>query len=344
MALKDDFAVVLETFGKAFVPQRVRPILREHFQKAGLYVIPYKLFGLLFFAAVTITSALYTHFWPFFRPLVFYQLVFWTFLFWAAVLGGAAATMIGLVYIWLDVKIFRRTRAMETVLPDFLTVVSENLRAGMTIDRALWRAIKPEFGVLATEITIASKKVMTGQDVEKSLTALTDAYDSPTMKRAFGLIIEALKSGGELADIIDRVVENIRQNTILKQRMMANAVQFTIFISFIVMVVSPGLFALAYNLLVMIQAFGAKLTVGTAVTPAAAFLSFGGVAVKLDDFRFFSQMSLVVISIFAAMIVSSISKGDMKSGLKYIPTFILVSLLLYSFFLKTLLAVFGGII
>ncbi len=346
MTLLDDFGLVLETFGKAFIPEQFRPTLRGHFQKAGIYIIPYKLFGLLFLASISITSALYTHFWSFFKKLLTLKLITYTFTFWTIVGGIAAATMIGAVYMWIDVHIFRRTRSMESVLPDFLTVVSENLRAGMTVDRALWKAVKPEFGILATEIRIASKKVMTGQDVDVVLRELTEKYDSPTMKRAFGLIIEAIKSGGELADTVDRIVDNIRQNNILKEKMMANAVQFTIFITFIVTVVAPGLFALAYNLLVMMQAFGAKLTVSGAGGGGAAssFLSFGGVAVKLEDFRFFSQMCIAIIGFFAAMIVSSISKGDIKAGLKYVPIFILVGLLLYTLMLNALLAVFGGII
>ncbi|MBI4441376.1 type II secretion system F family protein [Candidatus Woesearchaeota archaeon] len=346
MTLKDDFGLVLEMFGKAFVPERVRPGIRAHFQKAGIYVIPYKLFGLLFLLSVSITSALYKLAWSTFKGYAVFKLVFSTFLFWAIVGGAAAALMIAVVYIWIDVQIFRRTRAMEGVLSDFLTVMSENLRAGMTVDRALWKAVKPEFGVLSAEIKIASKKVMTGQDVDTVLRELTEKYDSPMMKRAFGLIIEAIKAGGEIAEIIDRTVENIRQNNILKEKMMANAVQFTIFISFIVMVIAPGLFALAYNLLVMIQAFGAKLTVAGATAGGAAstFLSFGGVAVALDDFKFFSQLCITIIGFFAAMIVSSISKGDIKSGLKYVPTFVLVGLLVYTFLLKTLLAIFGGLV
>lgn len=344
MTIKDDFGLVLETFGKAFVPDRFRPIIRGHFQKAGIYVIPYKLFGLLFLASVSVTSALYTHFWPFFRKLAMLKLISYTFAFWAVVGGITAATMIGAVYVWIDIRIFRRTHAMETVLPDFLTVVSENLRAGMTVDRALWKAIKPEFGVLAMEIRIASKKVMTGQDVDAAMVELTERYDSPTMKRAFGLIVEAVKSGGELADIIDRIVDSIRQNNILKEKMMANAVQFSIFITFIVTVIAPGLFALAYNLLVIMGKFGAKLAISGATAGPASFLSFGGVAVKPEDFMFFSQLCIAIIGFFAAMIVSSISKGDIKAGLKYVPIFIITGLVLYTLFQKALLALFGGIV
>ena len=346
MTLMDDFGLVLETFGKAFIPERVRPYLRIHFQKAGIYVIPFKLFGLLFLASISITSALFTHFWPTFRAMATFNLVISTFAFWALIGGLSAATMIAAIYVWLDIKIFRRTAAMELVLPDFLTVVSENLRAGMMIDMALWKGVKPEFGVLASEIRIASKKVMTGQDVHAVLFDLTEKYDSPTMKRSFGLIVEAIKAGGEIAEIIDRTVDNIRQNNILKEKMMANAVQFTIFIAFIVTVIAPGLFALAYNLLIMIQAFGAKLTTAGASAGGAAstFLSFGGVAVKLEDFDFFAKMCIGIIGAFAAMIVSSISKGDIKSGTKYIPIFVLVGLGLYIVFRTTLTRIFGGII
>ena len=38
------------------------------------------------------------------------------------------------------------------VLADFLGLTSSNISAGMPIDRALWFAVRPKFGILAREI------------------------------------------------------------------------------------------------------------------------------------------------------------------------------------------------
>lgn len=53
-----------------------------------------------------------------------------------------------------------RANQIETVLPDALQLISANVRAGMTIDRAIWLSARPEFGVLEEEIKMVGAKTM----------------------------------------------------------------------------------------------------------------------------------------------------------------------------------------
>jgi pilus assembly protein TadC len=62
------------------------------------------------------------------------------------------------VFFYFDYKIYQRTKEIEEVLPEFLQLTSANISAGMTIDRALWFAVRPKFGVLAKEIEEVAKK------------------------------------------------------------------------------------------------------------------------------------------------------------------------------------------
>jgi len=52
----------------------------------------------------------------------------------------------------------------------------------MTIDRALWYAVRPRFGVLANEIEIVAKETMRGQDLKIALQNFADKYDSILLK------------------------------------------------------------------------------------------------------------------------------------------------------------------
>ena len=54
-----DNILYLEQFGKAFVPERVRPELREYLLKAGVNEVPYKFFGGLFWVTLVITYLIY---------------------------------------------------------------------------------------------------------------------------------------------------------------------------------------------------------------------------------------------------------------------------------------------
>jgi len=122
------------------------------------------------------------------------------------------------------------------VLPDFLRFVSENLKGGLPFERALWSAIRPEFGVLASEVRLAAKRVMTGQDVDEALQEFTSKYESPMLRRSFNLITEGMKGGGEIADLIDRIVEDIEDTKELKSEMATTNLSYVIFVSFVVLI------------------------------------------------------------------------------------------------------------
>jgi len=97
-----------------------------------------------------------------------------------------------LFYILVDLKIFKRKVDIEDVLPDYLQLTASNIKSGMTIDRALWYAVRPRFGVLAKEIEIVAKETMRGEDLKTALQKFADKYDSVLLKRSINLIIEGL--------------------------------------------------------------------------------------------------------------------------------------------------------
>ncbi len=321
-------------FGKAFIPEFVRPKLRGYLEKAGIYKIPYDIFGSLFYLSLAITTILYIYLWSWFIQLSALKLLIYTFVFWFVVAFGLALIMMGLVYTYIDVKIFKRTKAMEDVLADFLSIFNDNLKTGMTLDKALWRAIKPEFGVLSNEIKIASKRVMTGEDIVETLEDFTKKYDSLTLRRAFSLITESMRGGGEISTIIDRVIDDIKKTTTLKERMVANTISYTIFISIIVTGIAPALFSLSYYLLAMIDTFAQNVLTTATLSSAMGTIS---IAVELADFETFSKLALSVIAFFAAMIISIINKGDIRNGLKYIPVYVAGTYVTYT----VLMFVFG---
>ena len=166
--------IFLEEFGKAFVPKRFRPYLRAHFLKANIEEIPFRLFGGLFYAALLITFVAYFYkVFPFLQGGAAPKVFLYTLLTWTALPLVLALVFGGAIYFYLDLIIFNRTKRMEEVLPDFLRLVSENLKGGMPFERAMWSAIKPEFDILSSEVRLAAKRVMTGEDIGAALTEFT---------------------------------------------------------------------------------------------------------------------------------------------------------------------------
>ena len=336
--------IFLEEFGKAFVPKRVIPNLRKYLLKAGINEVPYKFFGLLFYISALITTIIYIIFlYPNFKNLSLFEIYIYSFFGWFAIQLFFATLFILCVYFYLDLKIFYRTKKVEEELPDFLQVLSSNLKGGMTFERALWIAVKPRFGILGSEMAKTSKKVMTGYEVGKALTELADKYDSLMLSRTVDLMISELDSGGNVAQLLDRIVENLIEIKELKDELSASAIAYIIFISVIIIVISPLLFALSFNLLTLILKFVGQLALAAQRTGNIP-LVFSKVNIKPADFKTFSLISMVVISFFSSLIVSIVEKGDIKSGVKYIPIFTFGSMLMYLFFTKMLGILFRGLI
>jgi len=201
-------------------------------------------------------------------------------------------------------------------------------------------SIKPEFDVLAREMGLVSKKVMTGNDVGEALEEFSNKYDSPLLRRSINLIIGESESGGQIVEVIDKVIENSRKTRLLKEEMAASTVTYMIFIGSIVMVIAPALFALSGQLLMIINSFAS----GVGENASGLGFGMGNFQVKYDDFRLFSMLAISTIAIFSGMIISIIEKGDVKGGLRYIPLFLVVALALFVLFDSLLATAFGGII
>ncbi|MFT4250189.1 MAG: type II secretion system F family protein [Candidatus Woesearchaeota archaeon] len=343
---------ILERFGRAFVPLRAREPLRNYLLKAGYQNVPYSAFG-LFFIITLITT--YLLFFAAILPALQETTQAWLFIitlgFWIASLLVQNALIMFFIWSYLNLKIYGRIKEIEDKLPDYLELVITNLRSGMSFDKSLFGAIRPEFGVLSAEIGMVSKRVMTGNDTAAALQEFSDRYESPILRRGLELIISELDSGGEIADVIERVIDNLRKTKRLKDEMRSSVISYMMFISIIVMALSPVLFALAHTILSVILSFAGQIgsaPAGGVGAAASLFDNLEALAAQeemlLIGFKNFSYAALTTISLFAGMIVSIIEKGDIRGGIKYIPIFIAVTLTLYTLALGVVGGVFGGIV
>lgn len=338
---------VLVEFGKSFVPKKIRPKLGSYLAKAGIDDVPYPFFGALFVVDVIITYLIYfAGIYPAIKGYNFALVFLITFIAWAALMLLLAMIIMVSISFYLNIRIYQRTKLLEDLLADYLSLVSTNLKGGLNFEKSLWSAIKPEFGILSKEIGIVSKKVATGNEVADALQEFSDKYDSPLLRRSMDLLKGELISGGKIAYVIDSIVENLKKTKALKQEMAASTLTYMIFMATIVLVITPGLFALSKQLLSIILKMGAKI--GTSAASGSGgmggMMSFSTAGIDPANFQMFSIGAIAIISVFTSMIISTIEKGDIKGGLKYIPLFLVVSLVLYFIFSILLEGAMGSLV
>jgi pilus assembly protein TadC len=257
------------------------------------------------------------------------------------------ATM-ALLSTYLIMKTENRRKELETALPDFLTLVASNIKAGMTLDQAMWYSAKPEFGILSKEVKINIKSSFSGETLENTLDVLASRFDSKVFKRTLLLLKQATATGGELTDVLERTSDDVRNTIIMKKEIAASLVLYEIFVLFAAIVGTPFLFAVASKLIEVFERIspqvGGGLT-GVSGGPFTTFsnVSFSGPVISSADFFWFSIPTIFITALISSFIVSVIRTGTKSQGMKYFPFVLALSYLVYFVVINVVESFFAAI-
>ena len=234
-------------------------------------------------------------------------------------------------YFTFSLKADANGKLVENILPDALRLMSSNLRAGLTVDRALLLSARPEFGILSDEIKNVGKKLSLGENIEKALMEISENIRSERLSKTILIIVSGLRSGGELVDLLDQISSNLRQKIFLDERIKSNILMYVIFIFAAISFGAPILFGFS-SFLVNILEKNLELI---EIPEGTAFpISFAGVTVPSSFIIKFSIISLITTSILGSLVLGLISKGSEKAGFRYMP--FLIAITLTVFFLSRL--------
>jgi hypothetical protein len=229
-----------------------------------------------------------------------------------------------------------RRAKLEDTLPDFLSLVASNIKAGMTLDQAMWYSAKPEFGLLSTEVKARIKSSFSGQSLEDTLDQLGGRFDSKVFKRTILLLKQATATGGELTNVLERTADDVRNSIIMKKEIAASLVLYEIFVLFAAVVGTPFLFAVASKLIEVFERISPAVTSSGGVPSSAggvfttfSNVKFSGPVISSNDFFWFSIPTIFVTALISSFIVSVIRTGSKSQGMKYFPVVLLLAYLVY---------------
>lgn len=244
-----------------------------------------------------------------------------------------------ITYTFLVLRIDARRKAVDLVLPDFLLLSAANVRAGMTVDQAMWNSAKPEFGILSTEIELVAKRTFGGEPFDKALDRLAIRLHSKLLKRTVALIKQGLASGGKMAEILEKTAEDARNAQLIRKDIAASLLMYVIFIAFAACIGAPFLFSVSNRLIVMLEAI--FLRIPPVEQMPMGFLRPAPPGIRSDDFFFFTVAVTIITAIFSSLIIGIIQRGSKKEGVKYIPLFVGLTLIIF-FVANALLSSFLG--
>jgi len=258
-----------------------------------------------------------------------------------------ALIFVGLVYAYLVLKIEDRRSKVENILPDFLQLASANVRAGMPIDRALWFAARPEFGLLSLEVELVTKRAFSGEPFVRSLRRLGTRFNSKTLERTINLLVEGMAAGGEVAALLEKTGMDIRSLQLLHQEIAGMMLMYVIFIVFASCFGAPLLYALSNQLINITNVIWSGILSQNPEglpTGGMMFLSPQPPGISSQDFFTFSLLSTISTTAIASFIIAVIQTGNAWNGVKLMPFLIATGLAV--FFITGLIfsTIFAGIL
>ncbi len=238
-----------------------------------------------------------------------------------------------LAYIWLSLNVSGKARQVEEALPDALQLMSSNIRAGLTTDKALILAARPEFGALEEEIRRVGKETMAGRNLIDALSKMADHIDSTRLERTIELIVHSINSGGQLADLLDQTADDIRDQQIVQKEISASVLMYVLFIFIAIALGAPMLFAMSSFL---VNILGRNMNMIAEQMPkdfdglaGSTPIRIGHMAVSPEFITMYAVISIFTSCFFGSMIMGLIMKGEEKEGFKFMPVMLVIALVLF---------------
>lgn len=219
-------------------------------------------------------------------------------------------------------------RKMEDVFPDFIELMSSNLRAGMTIDRALLLSSRKEFSPLDKEILLLGKDIVTGKEITSALQEMAGRIRSEKISKTVSIINTGIRSGGNLAILLEETAVNMRERGFVEKKASSNVLMYLIFIFFAITVGAPLLFSLSTVLVHVLSTILEGLPTAENIGVSIPF-ALTSINVSLTFVIYFSIIFLILIDTLSALLIGLISKGDERAGLKYLAPLIALSVTIF---------------
>ncbi len=226
--------------------------------------------------------------------------------------------MVGFPYL----KNSQRIDLIEESLPDALKQIADTLKAGATYEFALREVASGNYGPLSEEMAGVLRKLEEGENLENSLKSFSDNVDSKFVKRTVTIIIDSIKAGAGLAEILDEISEDLRElKRIAKERKTKTLMQ-TIFIVAAGAFVTPiilGFVSTLVSFLISVAAYGLNL----------AKEELDSVTSARDVIVLLTQAYLAIEIVASSIIISIMRDGKTTKAVIYAPILLLIGYVIF---------------
>ncbi len=225
-------------------------------------------------------------------------------------------------------KRYADIKKMEESFPDFISLMASNLRAGMTIDKALLLSSRKEFAPLDEEISALGKDILTGKEISEAMATMAERIGSEDIRKTVLLIVSGIRSGGNLSVLLERVSQSMRERIFVRKKAASSVLMYQIFIFFAVAAGAPFLFGLSSVLIEVLTAILEDIPFEQ-ISNASLPFSLTTINISVTFILYFSTIFVIMTSILSSLVLGLVSKGKEREGIKYILPMMVISLIVF---------------
>ena len=199
---------------------------------------------------------------------------------------------------------------IDSIFPDFVRDVAASRRAGLTFTNAILFASKGSYGLLTEEIKKIAQQVSWGSSVEEALLAFSNRVNTISVHRTVSLIIEASRSGGNVADVLDVAANDAREIKVLETERRITMASY-------VVVIYVSLFVFLAIIAILVGVFIPNITGEGAEGLSATMGNMGGGISQAAIVQVF-YIATIIQSIGCGLVSGVFEDGHLESSVKHI--------------------------
>ncbi len=232
-----------------------------------------------------------------------------------SVINVLAATVLVIPITFVKYAKYRKQKTIEERFPDFLRDIVEGLRGGMSLPLAINYTSKNNYGELTEPIRLLIAQISWGVPFEKAITNFASITKSKTVTRAVRTIIEAHRSGGNLAEVINAVGRStIELEKIKRER--TSRISSQMMQGYIIYFVFLGVMVGMQKFLIPALSWGTVDTsVGNIMSGSTGTTETGVIDVALYQ-KMFTHLAIIQ-GFFSGVTIGKLAEGSIDAGIKH---------------------------
>lgn len=140
--------------------------------------------------------------------------------YWGLPIGAGFAFLAYQLPMWnINRKIKKRNELFEAGMLDFTILIANTLRAGIALPSAIEMAIQTVDGPIREEFNVVLREHRLGVDLVESIERLNKRIKCENLQLFSATICVTMRTGGSMADVLDHVIDTIRQRSAFQDKL-----------------------------------------------------------------------------------------------------------------------------